>query len=53
MNLAGFGVPWDRYCDKGVLVKKLFLLLVLAAVGFAIYKAMNTETAAAPIPTDS
>ena len=34
-------------------MKKLFLLLVLVGVGFAIYKAMNTETAAPAIPTNS
>lgn len=34
-------------------MKKLFLLLVLVGIGFAIYKAMNTETGAPAFPTDS
>lgn len=34
-------------------MKKLFLLMVLVGVGFAIYKVMNSETAAPPIPTDA
>lgn len=34
-------------------MKKLFLLLVLVGVGFAIYKAMNAETGAPAPPTGS